>query len=120
MSVRTNWGIVGDRHAGPGSRQILLFLEDARRAMEGVNQPGLCYARFRENFLVGGLDPSALVPGAQLKVGDAELRISEARKRCYPECTIASTECHIRDHMAFAEVVRGGTVRIGDKLEVRP
>jgi MOSC domain-containing protein YiiM len=118
VELRPDWGAVGDKHAGPGDRQLLILSRDAREAIDTAVAPGLCYRRFRENLLVDGLDPGDLRPGDILIAGSTRLRITAATKRCYPECTLHPSECRIRAHLAFAAVVTGGRVRRGDEIRL--
>ncbi len=118
VELRPDWGVVGDKHAGPGDRQLLIFARHARDSIDGAAAPGLCYARFRENILVEGMNPGDLRPGDVLVVGTCRLRITEATKRCYPECSLPPSECRIRAHLAFAAVVTGGRVRRGDEIRL--
>jgi len=109
-------GMEADTRGGPGPRQLVLLSEEARRAINEARVPGLCYARFRENLLIAGIEPGELAPGTELIIGPARIRISEARKRCYPECELPRGDCAIRPGVAFAEVLQGGTVRAGDEI----
>lgn len=111
-------GIVGDAHAGAGRRQVVLFSAAARAAMASSDDQGLCYVRFRENLTVSGIELGALRKGAELTCGDARLRISGAAKRCYPECTLPRLACLIRPHVAFARVVDGGEISLGDTVHL--
>jgi MOSC domain-containing protein YiiM len=118
--VVPGFGIKGDAYAGPGERQLLLFSRDARTKVDRAEKSGLCYARFSENLLVAGLDPGALKPGDRLRVGEATLKITKASKKCYPECELSADQCHIRGHVAFCEVERGGTISQGDSVGLLP
>jgi MOSC domain-containing protein YiiM len=109
-------GMEADARGGPGPRQLVLLSEEARRAVNEAQVPGLCYARFRENLLIAGLEPGELAPGTELVIGQARIRISEARKRCYPECELPHGDCAIRPGVAFAEVLQGGTIHTGDEV----
>lgn len=110
------FGLEGDAYGGPGPRQLVLFSREARLRVDLASRRGLCYSKFRENIGVEGLDPGSLSPGTLLAAGEAVLRISEAKKRCYPECTLPREECAISGHLAFCEVLRGGWVDIGGVL----
>ncbi|MFW5729889.1 MAG: MOSC domain-containing protein [Spirochaetota bacterium] len=118
VEVCPEWGLLGDKHAGPGDRQLTILASSARTAVSESEEPGLCYARFRENHLVEGLDPGELSPGDVLTVGKARLRITTATKRCYPECAIDPSQCRIKPHLAFAAVETGGVIRRGDEIRL--
>mgnify|MGYP006279925025 CR=1 FL=1 len=116
--LRASWGIVGDVYAGPGARQVVLYGAESRTALESAAEPGLCYPRFRENLLLEGLDPGTLELGARIRIADVVLEVSEARKRCWPECALPRPACVIRDHVAFCIVVAGGAIDVGDRVEL--
>jgi cyclic pyranopterin phosphate synthase len=106
-------GVEGDAYAGPGDRQVVFFEDDARRALDAAENRGLCYARFHENIRVEGLELRTLSAGARLSIGETEVEITSARKRCYPECELPRGTCHILGHVAFARVLRGGSIAVG-------
>lgn len=116
--LRAHWGIVGDAYAGPGPRQVVLYNVRSRAALEQATEPGLCYPRFRENLLLDGLDHGSFPQGARVRIADVVLEVSEARKRCWPECALPRSHCVIREHVAFCVVVTGGAVGVGDRAEL--
>ncbi|MGM0674534.1 MAG: MOSC domain-containing protein [Spirochaetota bacterium] len=113
-------GVEGDVHAGPGDRQVVLFEEHARGALDDAENRGLCYARFHENVRVSGLSLGELAAGTRLACGEATLEITSARKRCFEECRLSRADCHILSHVAFARVVGSGTVSIGSPVTAVP
>lgn len=118
--LKPDWGIEGDAYAGPGERQLLLFWSEAREEVDTAENQGLCYPRFRENLLIRGLDPGTLRPGDRLRAGDTLLRVTEASKRCYPECELPKRECQIRGHVAFCAVEKGGAVAVETEIWLLP
>lgn len=66
--LRTDWGLVGDAHAGHWHRQVSLLSADKIAAFnaKGANvQPGA----FGENLVVEGLDFRAMPVGTRLRCG---------------------------------------------------
>lgn len=117
--LRTEWGIIGDAYGGPGDRQVVLFDASSRRTIdEGLGEQGVCYPRFRENLLIEGLNARRLAPGLRLVIGPVVLEVTEAGKRCFPECALPRDECHIRVGVAFCRVIRGGAIQVGDDVVV--
>lgn len=114
-----NQGMKGDRHAGSGERQISLLCEDAKRWMAAQTQIGLCFARFKENICFSGIPVEQLHVGTRLRVGAAVLGISAQSKRCHPECILLTQgkPCPLCGQSLFGQVLQGGRVQIGDKIE---
>ncbi|MCL1836160.1 MAG: hypothetical protein FWG46_01295 [Treponema sp.] len=112
-------GMEGDFHADGGLRQISLLTEEERKQIDSSDVQGLCFGRYRENILLGGIPPAALVPGTRLKAGEAVLEIGDARKRCFEECPLFSggQGCFLAGRSLFARVLRGGNIHIGDHIE---
>ncbi len=119
-----NFGIEGDAHAGNWHRQVSLLCREAvaefakNDRIDGDILPGA----FGENLLVEGIDLSGIPCGTLLKAGDAVLKITQRGKECHSGCNIRKLtgDCIMPREGVFAEVVKGGIVRPGDKIEVEP
>jgi len=119
VELRTDFGLVGDAHAGSGPRQVsLLTVESIDRFREkgATVAPG----DFAENITVEGLDLSALAVGARLRIGGgAELEVTQFGKKCHGRCSIYEKvgDCVMPREGVFARVTAGGTIRVGDVIE---
>jgi cyclic pyranopterin monophosphate synthase len=114
-----NIGLEGDFHASGGDRQIsLFFLED--RADPNLAATKLCYSRYNENITIMGIDASIIQSGMLLSSGDVVLEITEATKHCHDECELfkAGETCSLAGLNLFARVVKGGTIRVGDRIKL--
>jgi len=112
-------GLEHDAHAGNGHRQVsLLSLEriEEFRARGAIVR----YGDFGENLVVAGIDFANLPVGTRLAIGDALLEISQIGKECHTPCAIyrAMGECIMPTQGVFAAVLRGGSVRAGDIMDV--
>ena len=113
-------GIIGDAHAGNWDRQISLLDIESIDAMaaKGANvSPGA----FAENVTTEGIDMSALKVGGKLKLGaDAEIEITQFGKKCHGRCKIYEQigDCIMPRDGVFARVSRGGSISVGDIIEV--
>jgi MOSC domain-containing protein YiiM len=118
--LRADFGIVGDAHAGNWDRQIsLLEIESIDiMAAKGANvSPG----DFAENITTEGIDLSKLKIGEKLKLGtEVEIRITKFGKQCHGRCIIYEQigDCIMPRKGVFAKVNRGGSIRVGDTIEV--
>lgn len=113
-----NFGIKGDAHAGKWHRQVsLLSYGSVQEFDKGIEiKPG----DFGENLLVEGIELKNLPCGTILKVGEAVLKVSQRGKECHSGCKIRELtgDCIMPREGIFAEVIKGGTVKPGDKIIV--
>jgi MOSC domain-containing protein YiiM len=114
-----NFGLEGDRHAGRPLRQVSLLnaetvSELAERGMPV--EPGV----LGENITVEGVPVMQLPDGARLRIGDAELEITGDRPSCREMLEVHRDALKAMRGRAgkMARVVRGGTVRPGDPIEL--
>ena len=120
VSLKEDFCIIGDAHAGSGHRQVSLLAEESIKKMQlkGLDVgPG----DFAENITTKGIDLLKLGIGARLKLGkDAILEISQIGKVCHTRCNIyyQAGDCVMPKEGIFARVLKGGLVKPGDKLEV--
>ncbi len=109
-------GIEGDAHANGGERQVsLLAWEDISSQKMKLN-PG----DFAENITTSGLDLGQLKLGDSITVNDAVLRVTKIGKTCHAPCHIYRDlgDCIMPRSGIFAEVIKGGEIKVGDKLFV--
>ena len=118
--LRADFGIVGDAHAGNWHRQISLLADESidKMVAKGVKvSPG----DFAENITTEGIDLLKLSVGSKLKLGkSAELQISQFGKECHSGCEIFKQvgDCIMPREGVFAKVTKGGSIRVGDVIEV--
>ena len=112
-------GMEGNRVQG-GERQLCLLTRDARSWMRSQTEPGLCFARFKENILTDGIALNELKTGCRLSVGEAILGISEESKHCHDACVfyIRREDCRLSQCVRFAVVLESGVARPGDPIRV--
>ena len=118
--LKTNFGIVGDAHAGNWHRQIsLLAIESIdKMAAKGAKvSPG----DFAENITTEGLELLKLSIGSKLRLGsDGEIEITQFGKECHSRCEIFEQvgDCIMPREGIFAKVTRAGRINVGDVIEV--
>lgn len=111
------WGLENDAHAGNWHRQIsLLAIESiAKIRARGLDvQPGA----FAENITTEGIDIPNLPIGARLRMGEAEIEITQIGKECHSRCAIfqQTGDCVMPREGIFAKVLRGGVIAPGDMV----
>ncbi|MDR1945882.1 MAG: MOSC domain-containing protein [Desulfovibrio sp.] len=112
-------GLENDAHAGSGPRQVSLL---SHEKIEDFRAKGamVTYGCFGENIVASGIDFASLPVGTRLSCSDALLAITQIGKECHSRCGIFQSmgECIMPTQGVFAEVLRGGTVSVGDEMRV--
>lgn len=119
IELKEDFGIVGDAHAGPGKRQVSLLAEES---IDKMRSKGLKVGPgdFAENITTRNIDLMSLKPGSKLKIGgSAVLEITELGKECHKRCNIyyAAGDCIMPKEGIFARVIKGGIIKVKDKIE---
>ena len=112
IQLKLRHGIVGDAHAGDWHRQISLLASESVDTMRA----GI----FAENINTEGIDLKHLPVGTHLRIGQTEVEVTQIGKECHNDCAIkqAVGRCVMPTEGIFAVVVKEGTVRAGDEIEV--
>ncbi len=114
-----NFGVEGDRHAGRPDRQVSILNAETvdELAQRGMPvEPGI----LGENITVAGVAVMQLHEGARLRIGQAELEITGDRPVCREmlEIHVDVLKAMVGRAGKMARVVRGGTVRPGDPIDL--
>ena len=118
--LRVDWGLVGDAHAADWHRQVSLLAMESIEKMraKGLNVgPG----SFAENLTTQGIDLLSLPIGSRVRVGsEVVLEITQHGKVCHDRCAIyeIAGDCVMPREGIFAKVIKGGQVRVGDRIEL--
>ncbi len=120
VELVADWGIEGDAHAGKWHRQVsLLPIESiAKMHLKGIHvRPG----GFAENITTEFVELPQLHIGDTLRIGEAELELTQIGKECHNKCAIyfRAGDCVMPRDGVFAIVKRGGRVQIGDGIIVK-
>src|SRR5258708_15677142 len=109
-----NAGSEGCAHARPASRRQVLLVD--RETLEAMNlQPGM----IRENITTDGLNVNGLRIGQLLRVGEAQLEVSEV---CHPCDLMEAIRPGLRKELwgrrgMLCRVLDGGVIRRGDSID---
>jgi len=119
--IRENHGIVGDAHAGDWHRQIsLLALESIKKMQDkGLD---VTTGDFAENITTEGIDLPSLPIGTKLVIGETLHEVTQIGKECHTRCAIyqQAGDCVMPREGIFVKVLRGGTIRTNDSIDVVP
>jgi len=118
---RKQFGMVGDAHADEKwHRQVSLLAQESVDKMRklGVDVgPG----DFAENLTTEGIELVTLPVGTRLSVGeDVLLEVSQIGKECHTRCAIFQQvgTCVMPTEGIFARVIKGGSIKAGDSIQV--
>jgi len=113
------WGIEGDAHAGNWHRQVSLL---AVESVEKIRRMGVEVGpgSFAENITTRGLNLTVLAVGQRLRIGEAELEITQIGKDCHSRCAIyeQAGDCVMPTEGVFARVHKGGLVKTEDRIDL--
>jgi MOSC domain-containing protein YiiM len=108
-------GIEHDAHAGNGHRQVSLL---AGEAIDTMREAGLDleHGAFGENIVTRGIDWTRVSIGDHIRIGDAELVITQKGKECHTPCAIfyEAGRCIMPEFGIFARIKRGGVIHAGN------
>ena len=113
------YGIEGDAHGGNWHRQVSLLglekIEDFRKRGAEVE-----FGAFGENIVAEGIDFRRLPVGSWIGIGEAVLELTQIGKECHSHCAIYHSvgDCIMPREGVFARVLKGGIIRVGDRVEV--
>ncbi|MEP0813083.1 MAG: MOSC domain-containing protein [bacterium] len=115
-----DWGIEGDAHAADWNRQVSFL---AVESIDKIRKMGLEVGPgdFAENITTEDIDLPGLQIGDRLRIGDAELEVTQIGKECHSRCEIfrQAGDCVMPREGIFARVLSGGIVRKGDAVFIR-
>jgi len=94
ITVKQDWGIIDDAHAGDWHRQVSLL---AGESIDQVKEqlPGLRHGSFAENIVTRDIDLSGLRIGDRLTLGEVVvLEITQIGKECHNQgCAVKRKTC---------------------------
>jgi MOSC domain-containing protein YiiM len=120
--LKKDGGIVGDAHGDDLTRQISL-LADESAAKVRASLPDIQAGDFAENILTEGIILYELPIGTLIEIGGGDgvlLKVTQIGKECHEGCRIKQLtgDCVMPREGVFARVIREGTVRPGDSIEI--
>ena len=117
ITLKEDFGIVNDAHAGKWHRQVSLLgieqIEDFRSRGGKVD-----FGAFGENIITGGFDLKSLPVGTLFHIGDVTLELTQIGKECHDHCAIFHQvgDCIMPREGVFTRVLKGGSIKAGDEI----
>ena len=122
ITLRPDWGIEGDAHAGDWHRQVSILAGESIDRMR-KKMPELEHGLFAENIVTRGIDLSRLIVGDSLLIeGGVILELTQIGKECHNSmCTIEiiTGECIMPKEGLFCRVLQGGTIVPGKAIRIK-
>ncbi|PLX96625.1 MAG: MOSC domain-containing protein [Desulfuromonas sp.] len=113
------FGLKGDGHGGDWHRQVSLL---AQESIDKMRAAGLDVGAgdFAENLTTEGIELATLPIGTRLQVGTSLLEVTQIGKECHQRCSIyyQAGDCVMPKEGIFAVVIEGGTITVGDVIDV--
>ena len=116
VKVLEGWGLEGDAHGGEWDRQVSIFPIEALDRVPQEKKAEVLADGYTENFTVSGLSLEDFSAGCLLKLGEAEIEILYIGKEKFKE---QGRPYIVSREGRFGRVRSGGTVRVGDPVEVK-
>ncbi len=115
-----DFGLEGDAHGGKWHRQVSFLAQESITTMRDKGLDVVA-GNFAENITTEGLDLTSLTVGTHVRIGESELVISQLGKICHTRCAIyhQAGDCVMPREGIFGVVLKGGTIRVGDTIEVQ-
>jgi len=115
-----DWGIEGDAHAGKWHRQISFLANESINKMRMAGLPSLRAGAFAENITTEFINIPKLEIGTKVKLGEAELEITQIGKECHDKCAIYAQvgDCVMPREGIFARVLKSGDIKVGEEIKI--
>ncbi len=125
--LKEGWGLLGDAHSGKWHRQVSFLPWERIKSqnecpkIKKSEDEGFKPGDFAENITTEGLDLAKLRVGDQIEIGDKiKVKVTQIGKKCHIRCAIYKKvgKCIMPKEGIFAEVLKGGKVKVGDKIRI--
>jgi molybdenum cofactor synthesis domain-containing protein len=118
--LKEDYGIIGDAHAGNWHRQVSLLGYESIQKVQAAMPYELADGAFAENIVTQGITLYTLPIGTKLRIGESVCEVTQIGKECHHGCAIRELagDCVMPREGIFVKVLKGGTVRSGDAIDI--
>lgn len=117
-----DFGLKDDAHAGKWHRQVSLLAYESFSKFSDEIKIELKYGVFGENLLIGGIENlSKIKIGTIIQINESILEVTQIGKKCHHGCEIRDIvgRCIMPVEGIFTKVIKGGIIKVGDKVCIR-
>jgi molybdenum cofactor synthesis domain-containing protein len=120
VQLKEAYGIIGDAHAGNWHRQVSLLGIESIQKVQAAMPYELADGAFAENIVTQGITLYTLPIGTKLRIGESICEVTQIGKECHHGCAIRELagDCVMPREGIFVKVLKGGTVRGGDAIDI--
>ncbi|MFH1013740.1 MAG: MOSC domain-containing protein [Thermoplasmatota archaeon] len=119
VTLIKDFGLKDDAHGGNHHRQVSLL---GKESIDMMKKKGydICCGGFGENITTEGITLYELPLTTILCIRDVVLEVTQIGKTCHRPCAIFYEigSCIMPKQGIFAKVLKGGEIKVGDKIEV--
>ena len=117
--IITDYGLLGDAHAGTVHRQVSILSYESFQSFS-AEYGAVGYGAFGENLLIEGIDAQSVSVDTKIRCGSAVLEVTQIGKECHSGCDISKRtgRCIMPKEGIFTRVLKGGPVQVGDNAEI--
>jgi len=114
------YGLKNDAYAGKWHRQVSLLAKESIDKMIEMGIEDLTAGKFAENITTEGIVLHELPVGTKLKIGETIQEVTQIGKECHKGCAIKNQvgTCIMPTEGIFTRVIKEGSVRSGDSIEI--
>ncbi len=118
--LKAGFGLVGDINSGKLNKHVVILGLEDRIQVEKHEKEGLCINRFHETIRTKNIELYKQDIGTKIKIGETIHEISYIGKKCFAECELfkKGNVCPLSSQIVFTKVVNGGTIKVGDFIQV--
>lgn len=115
VNLIEGWGLEGDAHCGDWDRQVSIFPIEALTKVPPHKEEEVLNGGYTENFTISGIPLDDLAVNQIIRIGKALIKILYIGKEEYKE---KGRPYIVSREGRFGRVIRGGTVKTGDDVEI--
>ena len=118
--LKADYGIIGDDYAGQKTRQVSLLAKEAINDFNKAHNSKIAMGDSGENIITEGIHLHELEKGSRLKISDIILETTKKGGKCSKPCFIGKNfgDRIMSKEGAFAKVIEGGQIKVGDKIRL--
>ncbi|SCZ05164.1 hypothetical protein [Alkaliphilus peptidifermentans] len=100
-------------------RQISIITKDGYDLLKSANIKGFCHFKFYADLMVDVNFPGNILKFDKVSIGNSIIEITSIGKECHKDCPLMTKilECTLRQHIAFASIIKDGLIKKGDDLK---